>query len=100
MDFTDTTDREARGRIISAPTVMPKVLPNGSLVIPKELLPDIKISIGEKRIAVTPDGEVRFLSNNIFTLEKAQRALGEFRNADEVMKLCLDFRSKREGREQ
>jgi hypothetical protein len=79
---------------------MPKVLPNGSLVIPRELLPDIKISIGEKRIAVTPDGEVRFLSNNIFVLEKAQRAMGEIRNADEVMKLCLDFRYARGGHAQ
>jgi bifunctional DNA-binding transcriptional regulator/antitoxin component of YhaV-PrlF toxin-antitoxin module len=83
---------------------LPKILPNGSLVIPKELLSDIKISIGDKRIAITPDGEVRFLSNNIFTLERAQRAVsGEAERLGldsdaAVMEFFLDFRKEREGR--
>jgi bifunctional DNA-binding transcriptional regulator/antitoxin component of YhaV-PrlF toxin-antitoxin module len=80
-------------------TPMPKFLPNGSLVIPKELLRDIKIQIGDRRIEITPDGEIRFLSNNIFVLEKAQKTMCDNTyTADDMMKLFLDFRYKREGR--
>jgi hypothetical protein len=84
--------------IIDHNTPMPKFLPNGSLVIPKELLPDIKIQIGDRRIAVTPDGQLRFLSNNIFTLERAQKAMAIDDDCDDIMSLFLDFRYKREGR--
>jgi hypothetical protein len=84
--------------IIDANTPKPKFLPNGSLVIPKELLPDIKISIGDRRITVTPDGELRFISNNIFTLERAQRAMSDIEYADDITTLFLEFRNKREGR--
>ncbi|MDR0991845.1 MAG: AbrB/MazE/SpoVT family DNA-binding domain-containing protein [Ruminococcus sp.] len=84
--------------------VFTRVLPNGSIVIPKEMRTSMKISIGDNLVLVKEDGDLKIKNRNIYALEKAQKAMaGEdecvgLTTEDSIIELCREVRYEMEGR--
>jgi AbrB family looped-hinge helix DNA binding protein len=81
-----------------------RVLPNGSIVIPKYMRNDLKISIGDSLVLVNEDGELKIKNRSIYALEKLQKEMeGEAERVgltteEDIIELCREVRYELEGR--
>jgi hypothetical protein len=77
---------------------VPRILPNGGLFIPKELLPYSKILIGDKQVIVNSLGDLKMVRNNTVILEKLQKKMrGEaertgLTSEEAIYKICREMR--------
>jgi AbrB family looped-hinge helix DNA binding protein len=81
-----------------------RVLPNGSIVIPKQMRTELKISIGDNLVLVYEDGELKIKNRTIYALEKIQKEMAGkaeevgLNTEEDIIELCREVRYEMEGR--